>query len=173
MRWKIWTFAYPAERAIILFQQELLWSKSLICFGAGGGEGRFCWLRGWDGIAMGKIRINIHKRTPENKRKNALVSVHRHRRVATMTFLWLIVNYNKSKMHKSCKKKNSRLFLSAPLLTKTYLFFLLETGHCSAPLPPGRGGGALRSLKSATEWHFLSKISGLGVEYWIQFWTTL
>ena len=63
--------------------------------------------------------------------------IHRHRRVATMTLLWLIVNYSKSEMHKSCKK-HSRLFLSAPSLTKTYLFFLLETGHCP---PPREGGG--------------------------------
>ena len=149
MRWKIGTFAYPAKS----FSRNYLWSKSLICFGTGGGEGRFCWLRGGDGIAMGKIRIYIHKKTPENKRKNCACICHlipsggntstsAGSRVATMILLWLIVNYNKSEMHKSCKK-NTVAYSSPPLHSQKHIFFLLETGHCP-PLP--RGGGFCRMI---------------------------
>ena len=65
-------------------------------------------------------------------------------------------------MHKSCKK-HSRLFLSAPSLTKTYLFFFFDLKPAIAPSP----------LSLPLNDIFSKKISVLGVEYWIQFWTTL
>ena len=100
---------------------------------------------------MGEIRINIHK-NHENKRKNCacicyLIPPGANTSTSAgsnddLIMITVIVNYNKSEMHKSCKKKTQSPIPLRPFTHKNLSFiFDWKPATASPPPPPGGGGG--------------------------------
>ena len=100
------------------------------------------------------IRIYIHKKTPENKRKKLRLylsfnpgggggRIHRHRRIATMT-------YDKSSItiKVKCIKavKNTIAYSSPPLHSQKLIFFYWKPATAPSPRRGGGGGFAPLSL---------------------------